>query len=33
MAATVHHIGANGAGATMKLIGNLLVAAQMTSLG
>ena len=33
MAATVHHLGANGAGATMKLIGNLLVAAQLTSLG
>ncbi len=33
MAATVHHIGESGAGATMKLIGNLLVAAQLTSLG
>ncbi|HKN28588.1 MAG TPA: NAD(P)-dependent oxidoreductase [Roseiarcus sp.] len=33
LAATVHHIGASGAGATMKLIGNLLVAAQMVSLG
>ena len=33
LAATVHHLGANGAGATMKLIGNLLVAAQLTSLG
>src|SRR5208337_4519506 len=33
LAATVHYIGASGAGATMKLIGNLLVAAQLTSLG
>jgi len=33
LAATVHYIGASGAGATMKLIGNLLVAAQMLSLG
>src|SRR5271166_2810996 len=33
LAATVHYIGASGAGATMKLIGNLLVAAQMASLG
>jgi len=33
LAATVHHIGASGAGATMKLIANLLVAAQMASLG
>jgi len=33
MAATVHHLGENGAGATMKLVGNLLVAAQLTSLG
>ena len=33
LAVTMHHIGASGAGATMKLIGNLLVAAQMASLG
>ena len=33
LAATVHYIGSSGAGATMKLIGNLLVAAQMVSLG
>ena len=33
LAATVHYIGASGAGATMKLIGNLLVAAQLASLG
>jgi 3-hydroxyisobutyrate dehydrogenase-like beta-hydroxyacid dehydrogenase len=33
LAATVHHIGPSGAGATMKLIGNLLVAAQLASLG
>jgi 3-hydroxyisobutyrate dehydrogenase-like beta-hydroxyacid dehydrogenase len=33
LAATVHHLGPNGAGASMKLIGNLLVAAQMASLG
>ena len=33
LAATVHYIGSSGAGATMKLIGNLLVAAQLTSLG
>jgi len=33
MAATVHYLGANGAGTSMKLIGNLLVAAQMASLG
>ncbi len=33
LAATVHYIGPSGAGATMKLIGNLLVAAQMASLG
>lgn len=32
-AASVHHIGGSGAGATMKLIGNLLVAAQLASLG
>jgi len=32
-AATVHHIGGSGAGATMKLIGNLLVVAQLASLG
>jgi 3-hydroxyisobutyrate dehydrogenase-like beta-hydroxyacid dehydrogenase len=29
----VHYIGGSGAGATMKLVGNLLVAAQMASLG
>jgi len=33
MAATVHYLGASGSGASMKLIGNLLVAAQMASLG
>jgi len=33
MAATIHYIGASGAGASMKLIGNLLVAAQLASLG
>jgi 3-hydroxyisobutyrate dehydrogenase-like beta-hydroxyacid dehydrogenase len=33
MAASVHYIGGSGAGATMKLVGNLLVAAQMASLG
>jgi 3-hydroxyisobutyrate dehydrogenase-like beta-hydroxyacid dehydrogenase len=33
LAATVHHIGPSGAGATMKLIGNLLVVAQIASLG
>lgn len=33
LAATVHYIGPSGAGATMKLIGNLLVVAQMASLG
>jgi 3-hydroxyisobutyrate dehydrogenase-like beta-hydroxyacid dehydrogenase len=33
MAATIHHLGGNGAGATMKLVGNLLVAAQLASLG
>jgi 3-hydroxyisobutyrate dehydrogenase-like beta-hydroxyacid dehydrogenase len=33
LAATVHYVGASGAGATMKLIGNLLVAAQLASLG
>ncbi len=33
LAATIHYLGANGAGTSMKLIGNLLVAAQMASLG
>lgn len=33
MAATIHRLGENGAGTAMKLIGNLLVAAQMASLG
>lgn len=33
LAATVHYIGPSGAGATMKLIGNLLVSAQLASLG
>jgi 3-hydroxyisobutyrate dehydrogenase-like beta-hydroxyacid dehydrogenase len=33
LAATVHHMGGPGAGSSMKLIGNLLVAAQMASLG
>jgi 3-hydroxyisobutyrate dehydrogenase-like beta-hydroxyacid dehydrogenase len=33
MAATVHYLGATGSGTSMKLIGNLLVAAQMASLG
>ena len=33
LAATVHYLGGNGAGASMKLIGNLLVAAQLVSLG
>lgn len=33
MAATVHHLGPTTAGASMKLVGNLLVAAQMVSLG
>jgi 3-hydroxyisobutyrate dehydrogenase-like beta-hydroxyacid dehydrogenase len=33
MAATVHYLGGNGSGTSMKLIGNLLVAAQMASLG
>ena len=33
LAATVHHLGGSGAGAAMKLVGNLLVAAQLTSLG
>lgn len=33
MAASVHHLGPSPAGASMKLIGNLLVAAQMESLG
>jgi 3-hydroxyisobutyrate dehydrogenase-like beta-hydroxyacid dehydrogenase len=33
LAATVHYLGGNGAGAAMKLVGNLLVAAQLASLG
>lgn len=33
LAATIHYMGASGAGAAMKLVGNLLVAAQMESLG
>jgi 3-hydroxyisobutyrate dehydrogenase-like beta-hydroxyacid dehydrogenase len=33
MAATVHYMGDNGQGTAMKLIGNLLVAAEMTALG
>lgn len=33
MAATVHYLGASGKGAAAKLVGNLLVAAQMVSLG
>ena len=33
LAATVHYLGGNGSGASMKLIGNLLVAAQLASLG
>ncbi|AMM85877.1 hypothetical protein AZF01_17200 [Martelella sp. AD-3] len=33
LAATVHHMGPPGSGAMMKLVGNLLVAAQMESLG
>lgn len=33
MAATVHYLGPTGSGARMKLVGNLLVAAQMASLG
>jgi 3-hydroxyisobutyrate dehydrogenase-like beta-hydroxyacid dehydrogenase len=33
LAATVHYLGNSGAGTAMKLIGNLLVAAQMASLG
>ncbi|TBW37625.1 NAD(P)-dependent oxidoreductase [Siculibacillus lacustris] len=33
MAATVHRLGPSPAGASMKLVGNLLVAAQMASLG
>jgi 3-hydroxyisobutyrate dehydrogenase-like beta-hydroxyacid dehydrogenase len=33
MAATVHHLGPSPAGSSMKLVGNLLVAAQMASLG
>lgn len=30
---TVHHMGGNGAGARMKLVGNAVVAAQLTALG
>jgi 3-hydroxyisobutyrate dehydrogenase len=33
LAASVHYMGGPGAGAVMKLVGNLLVAAQMASLG
>jgi 3-hydroxyisobutyrate dehydrogenase-like beta-hydroxyacid dehydrogenase len=33
LAASVHYMGGPGAGAAMKLVGNLLVAAQMASLG
>ncbi len=33
LAASVHHLGGTATGATMKLVGNLLVAAQMASLG
>jgi 3-hydroxyisobutyrate dehydrogenase-like beta-hydroxyacid dehydrogenase len=33
MAATVHYLGSSGKGAAAKLVGNLLVAAQMVSLG
>lgn len=33
MAATVHYLGGSGSGTSMKLVGNLLVAAQMASLG
>jgi len=33
MAATVHYLGPSGKGAAAKLVGNLLVAAQMVSLG
>jgi 3-hydroxyisobutyrate dehydrogenase-like beta-hydroxyacid dehydrogenase len=33
MAATIHHLGGNGTGVAMKLVGNLLVAAQIASLG
>ncbi|MGB3642868.1 MAG: NAD(P)-dependent oxidoreductase [Mesorhizobium sp.] len=33
MAATVHYLGTSGKGAAAKLVGNLLVAAQMVSLG
>ena len=33
MAATIHHLGPVGAGAAAKLVGNLLVAAQILSLG
>ena len=33
LAATIHYMGGSGAGASMKLVGNLLVAAQMELLG
>lgn len=33
LSATIHYMGQSGAGASMKLVGNLLVAAQMESLG
>lgn len=33
LAASIHHMGGTAAGASMKLVGNLLVAAQMASLG
>lgn len=33
LAATIHYLGGPGSGASMKLVGNLLVAAQMASLG
>ena len=33
LAATIHYMGRSGAGASMKLVGNLLVAAQIESLG
>lgn len=33
VAASVHHLGPGGSGARMKLVGNLLVAAQLQSLG
>lgn len=33
LAATIHYMGGSGSGASMKLVGNLLVAAQLESLG